>query len=95
MGAAYARQAVRTERRLELGMEGQRFFDLRRWGIADTAINNYVATEAGRISYLAGVAGQFTLPKYLFYPIPSVQVELSKVGGQCQLQQNPGWGACQ
>ena len=92
---AYARQAVRTERRLELGMEGQRFFDLRRWGIADTAITNYVSTEAGRISYLASAVGTFTLPKYAFYPIPSVQVELSKVGGACQLQQNPGWGACQ
>jgi starch-binding outer membrane protein, SusD/RagB family len=86
---------VRAERRLELGMEGQRFFDLRRWGIADTAVNNYVSTEAGRISYLASAVGQFALPKYQFYPIPSVQVELSKVGGQCQLQQNTGWGACQ
>jgi len=95
LGATYARQAVRTERRLELGMEGQRFFDLRRWGIADTAITNYVTTEAGRISYLASAVGTFTLPKYAFYPIPSVQVELSKVGGQCMLQQNPGWGACQ
>jgi len=37
LGAAYARNAVRTERRLELAMEGQRFFDLRRWAIADTA----------------------------------------------------------
>ncbi len=95
LGAVYARNAVRTERRLELGMEGQRFFDLQRWGVADTAVNNYVATEAGRITYLAGVFGTFALPKYQFYPIPSVQVELSKVGGVCQLQQNPGWGACQ
>ncbi len=30
--AAFAREAVRTERRLELAMEGQRLFDLRRWG---------------------------------------------------------------
>jgi len=68
---------------------------MRRWGIADTAVNNYLGTEAGRISYLSGVSGTFALPKYQFYPIPSVQVELSKVGGVCQLQQNPGWGACQ
>jgi len=95
LGATYARNAVRTERRLELGMEGQRFFDLQRWAIADTAVNNYVATEAGRISYLSGVSGTFAFPKYQFYPIPSVQVELSKLGGVCQLQQNPGWGACQ
>ncbi len=58
-------------------------------------ISNYVGSEAARIPYLAGAAGQFTLPKYDFYPIPSVQIELSKVGGVCQLQQNPGWGACQ
>jgi len=95
LGQAYARNAVRAERRLELAMEGQRFFDLRRWAIADTSVNNYVSSEAARISYLAGAAGQFTLPKYQFYPIPSVQVELSKVGGQCRLQQNTGWGACQ
>src|ERR1700674_2666374 len=41
---AYAREAVRSERRLELAMEGQRFFDLRRWGLAyaAAAINNYI-----------------------------------------------------
>jgi hypothetical protein len=40
--ANYARQAVRFERRLELAMEGQRLFDLRRWGIAKEAINGYL-----------------------------------------------------
>ena len=92
---SYARNAVRAERRLELGMEGQRFFDLRRWGIADTAVNNYALTEAARIAYLGGVSGQYIRPKYDLYPIPSVQLELSKVNGVCQLQQNPQWGACQ
>jgi starch-binding outer membrane protein, SusD/RagB family len=95
LGVAYARNAVRTERRLELAMEGQRFFDLRRWAIADTSVNNYVASEAARIPYLAGAANQFITPKYDFYPIPSVQIELSKVGGVCLLQQNPQWGSCQ
>ena len=95
LGAAYARNAVRTERRLELAMEGQRFFDLQRWAVSDTAVNNYASSEAGRIPYLTAVPGQFTLPKYQFYPIPSVQVELSKVNGVCQIQQNTGWGSCQ
>ena len=91
----YARNAVRTERRLELGMEGQRFFDLQRWAVADTAINNYLGTESGRITYYAGTSGTFVLPKYRYYPIPSVQIELSKIGGQCQLHQNTGWsGGC-
>jgi len=93
LGQAYARNAVRAERRLELGMEGQRFFDLRRWGVADTAVTNYAATEAARIGYYAGVT--FVAGKHDYYPIPSVQVELSKVNGTCMLQQNPGWGACQ
>jgi hypothetical protein len=89
----YAREAVRAERRLELAMEGQRFFDLRRWAIADTAVTGYAAVEGSRITYLAGLS--LSGPKYDFYPIPSVQIELSKINGVCQLQQNTGWGSCQ
>ena len=87
---AFARTAVRLERKLELAMEGQRFFDLRRWGAADTVIANYVTTEKTRRSYLTAAA-PFT-PRYHLFPIPSVQIELSKVGGQSTLCQNPGWG---
>jgi len=86
---AFARTAVRLERKLELAMEGQRFFDLRRWGAADTVITNYVATEATRRSYLSAAA-PFTA-RYHLFPIPSLQIELSKVGGQSTLQQNTGW----
>jgi len=85
-----ARQAVRYERRLELAMEGQRFFDLRRWGGADTVIANYITKEETRIPYL-GLANTFSLPQYGRYPIPTVQIELSRVGTEDRLQQNPGW----
>jgi hypothetical protein len=87
---ATGRRAVRIERRIELAMEGQRFFDLRRWGGADTVVANYIATEENRIPYL-GLATTFTLPKYGRYPIPTVQIELSRVGTEDRLQQNPGW----
>ncbi len=87
---AYGRQAVRTERRLELAMEGQRFFDLRRWGGSDSVITNYVNSEKIRIPYLS-LATPYVLPQFLYYPIPSVQIELSRVGGQDRLVQNPGW----
>ena len=87
---AVGRQAVHYERRLELAMEGQRFFDLRRWGGADTVIANYLAKEETRIPYL-GLAQSFTMPKYGRYPIPTVQIELSRVGTEDRLQQNPGW----
>ena len=41
-----ARKAVRFERRLELGMEGHRFFDLVRWGVAAQEKTAYFAVEA-------------------------------------------------
>ena len=85
----YGRNAVRVERKIELAMEGQRFFDLRRWGAADTTLNNYVAVEKTRRSYLTP-ATPFAA-KYRLYPIPSLQIELSKVGGTSTLQQNTGW----
>src|SRR5437899_8864023 len=81
--AAQADQAVQYERRLELAMEGQRFFDLRRWRTAHTEINNYVTVEGRHIPYLAGVA--YTARDSL-YPIPSNQLDLAPL-----LVQNPGW----
>jgi hypothetical protein len=41
----YARKALRMERKLELGMEGQRWFDLQRWGIAGKELNRILAYE--------------------------------------------------
>ena len=81
--AAQADQAVQYERRLELAMEGQRFFDLRRWRTADAEINGYIAVERNRIPYFAGVA--YTARDSL-YPIPSIQLDLAPL-----LIQNKGW----
>ena len=83
------RDAVRLERRLELAMEGQRYFDMRRWGIDNTVIPAYIASEEVRIPYL-GLANTYG-PQYARYPIPTVQIELSRVGTEDRLQQNPGW----
>ncbi len=84
-----ARNAVRIERRLELAMEGQRFFDLRRWGTEIQVITDYVNVEKNRRSYL-GAAAAITA-RYHLYPIPAIQIELSKVGTESRLQQNTGW----
>jgi starch-binding outer membrane protein, SusD/RagB family len=86
---ATARNAVRYERRLELAMEGHRLFDLRRWGIAPQVLNDYVAVEAGRRAYLGAAAG--VMARHNRYPIPNVQIELSKVEGEERLMQNPDW----
>jgi hypothetical protein len=86
---AYARAAVRLERKIELGMEGQRFFDLKRWGVAEQVINAYLAVEATRRPFLAAAAAYTA--RYNLFPIPPIQIELSRVEGSDQLQQNPGW----
>jgi hypothetical protein len=91
---ATARAAVRAERRVELAMEGQRFFDLRRWGIADVVLNGYLngvggGSEKARLAQF-GSAEPVTA-KHTEYPIPDNQLQLSTVGGKSTLNQNAGW----
>ena len=92
----YARAAVHAERRLELALEGQRFFDLRRYGIAEAeaTINGYLTgigggRESTRRLYLADA--EPLADKHRFYPIPPIEIDLSKSNGQTNLKQNPGW----
>tara|TARA_R110001583_G_scaffold41753_2_gene132756 strand:- start:43108 stop:44769 length:1662 start_codon:yes stop_codon:yes gene_type:complete len=85
--AAFARKAVRFERRLELGMEGHRLFDLRRWGVAQQVINTYIANEAADISKSDySRFGTYT-EKFDLFPIPINAIDQS--GGI--LTQNPGY----
>ena len=88
---ATAREAVRFERRIELAHEGHRFFDLRRWGIADQVINNdFLPVEKTKRNYLTATGG-YQSPKHDLFPLPSVQIELSKIDGTPMLEQNPGY----
>jgi len=72
----YARKAVRFERRLELCLEGQRFFDLLRWGVTKSTIDNYVGNEKIKRTYLA--AATYNGPKIDYYPIPQNEIDISR-----------------
>ena len=68
-------KAVRMERKLELAMEGQRWFDLSRWGgeYMAGAIKDYVDFEK---KYLAKFATASFLPAAkTMFPIPDVQIQ--------------------
>ena len=70
-------------------MEGYRYFDLLRWNIAEQVLNAYTAVEKTKLACYQGVE-QFT-SKHKLYPIPSVEIELSRIDGVPQLKQNPGY----
>lgn len=64
---------VKMERRLELAMESERFFDLVRWGEAATVINRFYTTEGEKMNFLSGAV--FTADKNEYLPIPDDQMK--------------------
>ena len=59
---ATARKAVRFERRLELAMEGHRYFDLVRWGNMPAHMAAYIANESATITTFAKGCLLYTSP---------------------------------
>ncbi len=70
------RKAVRHERRVELAMEGHRWFDLNRWGVAAEVMNAYIATEEVQSIY-SGVVNQFREGVHEIFPIPAEERRLA------------------
>jgi hypothetical protein len=66
------------ERKLELGMEGHRWFDLNRWGITVDELNRALSYEKtmpwGNSMYGKAVVGM----EDITYPVPQHQIDLSK-----------------
>ena len=87
--AATARKAVRYESRLETAMEGNRFFDLQRWGTQSQVLNEYLSRESRYRIYLQGKS--FTAPKNQFYPIPTYAIDRSFSDGEPTLTQDPNY----
>lgn len=70
-----ALQVVKMERRLELALESERFFDLVRWGEADKVINKYYAEETDNCAIYS--SARFTPNKNEYLPIPFAQIAAS------------------
>lgn len=76
------RQAIRHERRVELAMEGHRWFDLCRWGIAKETMDAYIARETDEAK---AEFGTFQKGKHELFPIPVKEIDISGI------EQNPGY----
>tara|TARA_E500000075_G_scaffold129155_1_gene136573 strand:- start:64 stop:1749 length:1686 start_codon:yes stop_codon:yes gene_type:complete len=80
-----ARTAVRHERRIELGVEGHRLFDLRRWGNMVETLNAYIQHEGRTIPPFAARVNPVS-SKHTALPIPLNAIDTSEGA----LTQNPG-----
>ena len=73
-----AKAALKMERKLELGMEGCRYYDLQRWGDVQTELSRVLAYEKtmewGNALYGSATVGA----EDVNYPIPQRQIDLSK-----------------
>jgi hypothetical protein len=89
-GKPEARLAIRHEERLEFCGEGNRFFDLVRWGIAGPTLNSFLAVDGTLMSSLTGKV--FVVGQHEVAPIPLAEIDISlDAKGQKVLIQNNGY----
>ncbi|NOY36120.1 MAG: RagB/SusD family nutrient uptake outer membrane protein, partial [Chlorobi bacterium] len=74
---ADAMKAIKFERRLELGLEGHRYYDLQRWGEVQTELSRILAYEK-TMEWGDALYGNATVgPEDVNFPIPQRQIDLS------------------
>ena len=87
------REKIRHERRVELAFEDFRFFDVRRWRIAETVLNDYLkgydVTKKvdGGFKTIVNVGNKMVFEKkHYLYPLHTKEILMNPA-----LEQNPGW----
>ncbi len=95
------REEVRRERRVELALEGQRYFDIKRWKIGDVLAEDVLGVRRNLVMDQSSVANQrvnsagyiivndgrrFENPRHYLWPVPQTQHDRNPALGQ-----NPGW----
>jgi hypothetical protein len=88
------RELIRNERRIELAFEEHRFWDIRRWKIAENVMNAPVKgmvirkDDSGSFTYEVKevVPSVFDASKMYWYPVPFYEIQTNR-----NMQQNPGW----
>lgn len=96
LSQAEMRERIRNERRIELAFEEHRFYDVRRWMIAEQTANEpaygmqVTKNDDGSISYSQKVAldGRNFQQRHYWLPIPRREIQAS----DGRLEQNPGYG---
>jgi len=78
LGKDEMRERIRHERRVELGLEGLRWADVKRWKTAETYIPTLID--------MGGTRRVFIAPKHYLMPIPQSEMDINP-----QLVQNPGY----
>jgi hypothetical protein len=73
---SFAWEALIWENRLEMAMEGRRFYDIVRWGIAEKVMNAYFDKETPRRTWYNGA--HFSAGRDEYLPIPQAQMNWSR-----------------
>lgn len=80
------RKALRHERRMELAMEGHRWFDLARWGVLYDVLDKDHGTYGSKESAeVRAEMANFIVGRNELYPIPAEELDLNP------MEQNPGY----